>query len=43
MIVDQMKFENEKKNQIEMDRELKWQQWKQKNIIILSSLRRDTH
>ena len=29
MIVDQMKFENEKKNQIEKDRELQWQQWKQ--------------
>ena len=29
MILDQMKFENEKKNQIEKDRELQWQQWKQ--------------
>ena len=29
MIVDQMKFENEKKNQIEKNRELQWQQWKQ--------------
>ena len=29
MIVYQMKFENEKKNQIEKDRELQWQQWKQ--------------
>ena len=29
MIVDQTKFENEKKNHIEKDRELQWKQWKQ--------------
>ena len=43
MIVDQMKFENEKKNQIEKDRELQWQQWKQQNVIFLSLFRRDAH
>ena len=29
MIADQMKFENEKKNEIEKGREFQWQKWKQ--------------